>query len=118
MLGNGQLPRVCNALLGANLIRRSIYFDRDGRPTRSACEALDRKIGLSSGEQMLVDAAFAVFNGRGTTTFAHMLGTLDNANLRKVGSLMLALGAEADGAVEAERWLADWRAESAINIPT
>ncbi len=60
-------------------------------PTQQACELLDQGGGyLSSGERVLLRAAFDLWNGRGACQVGDLLDTLDEKRLRAVAVALLA----------------------------
>jgi len=58
---------------------------------------------LSSGEQVVLVAAWAFWNGDRKATLADVIFRLDPSNLPRVASLMLALG---QGGTAIKRWIA------------
>lgn len=58
-------------------------------PTKLACDYLEGS-PLSSGEQLLLQIAFAIWNGHGRATVADLLCTLDERNLFAVCAALLA----------------------------
>lgn len=75
-------------------------------PTDAAIKLLEARGGpLSHGEQLMLLAAFDVWNGDGRATLGELLSVLDNQNLANLGTLLVALASPNAGrAVDA--WLA------------
>ena len=59
-------------------------------PTDLACKYFEHGSPLSSGEVILLDVAFAIWNGDGKATVGDLLCTLDERNLRAVCEAILA----------------------------
>lgn len=85
-------------------VRLAGMWTPDG-PTKRALSFLERRGALSHGEQLMLQASFDVWNGRGHMDLGEALGTLDGRNLRALGSLLIAIAAGADAV---DRWLAEW----------
>ena len=64
-------------------------FWTDKGPTDKAVFYVDKGSPLSSGETLLLNVAFDVWNGSGHATVGDLLTTLDNENLAAVIELML-----------------------------
>lgn len=74
-------------------------------PTEEACRLLKRRGGpLSSGEGLVLLAAFDLWNGEGRADFSELLYRLDDTRLHLLGSLLIALGS---GSAGVDRWLAE-----------
>lgn len=68
-------------------------WTEDG-PTPDACDLLDAGGGpLSHGQQVMLRAAFDLWNGQGNATLGDLVNVLDTKNLRAV---LGALGAARD----------------------
>jgi hypothetical protein len=73
-------------------------------PTTEAIEILDAQGGpLSSGERVVLFAAWAFWNGATDATLADVIYRLDDTNLRAIATLMLAL---AQGGHAIDKWIA------------
>jgi hypothetical protein len=97
-----QQARAVKALCAG--VRRAEWWTDEG-PTDEACELFEADGGpLSSGERTMLFVAFAVYAGEHHATLARCLSSLDNRNLRLVGSLMVAL-ADERGGIAIEEWL-------------
>jgi hypothetical protein len=71
-------------------------------PTERAVELVESNGGpLSSGERVMLLAAWAFWNGRGDLVLADVAHRLDSGNLAAVGSLLVAL---AQGEHEIDEW--------------
>jgi hypothetical protein len=62
----------------------------DEGPTRVACDYVKRGSPLSSGEHLLLQVAFDLWNGMGKANVDDLLSTLDPRNLRAVAAALLA----------------------------
>jgi hypothetical protein len=72
-------------------------------PTEAAIEIMETGGGpLSSGERIMVLAAWAFWNGHGGATVADVIERLDGPNLRAIATLMLALDR---GGVAVDQWV-------------
>jgi hypothetical protein len=73
-------------------------------PTPEAIALLEARGGpLSSGERVVLFAAWAFWNGADNATLADVIYRLDDTNLRAIATLMLAL---AQGAHAIDQWIA------------
>lgn len=100
-----QRARACRALLV--LVRLEDLFTVDG-PTPRAVELFQAKgAKLSTGEAIMFEMAFGIWNGRSTDAGVVLgdLLRLDSVNLQAVGEL---LAAAAGGAEDLDAWLEDW----------
>ena len=84
------------------------FWAVDG-PTDEAVLAIDaitenktERPYLSSGQEVLLRAAFDIFNGRGNATIYSALRVLDDRNQRALWSLLLAM---VDGPEAIQRWI-------------
>jgi hypothetical protein len=94
-----QLARACRALLAS--VRLARLWTTDG-PTPEALALLEANGGpLSSGERIMVLAAFALWNGSGELRLAEVVATLDRERMAALCSLLIA---SREDAVDA--WLA------------
>ena len=95
-----QQARVCRAL--CERARLDGMWTEAG-PTQAAIALLDVNGGpLSSGERIVLLAAWAVWNSDDGCRFADVLYRLDGPNLRALGTLMLAV---ADGGQAIDEWI-------------
>jgi len=93
-----QLAQVCKALLGR--VRKSGLWENSG-PTEEACELLAQNGGyLSSGERVMLLAAFALWNGAGKLPLGDVVATLDGEHLAALGRLFCCATYE-----DIEAWL-------------
>ncbi|HEY2510179.1 MAG TPA: hypothetical protein VGI39_04965 [Polyangiaceae bacterium] len=92
---------VCATLLHPfGLVERG-YWSREAGPLAPTWDLVEgRGCALSSGEQIVLRVAVDLYNGRGLVKVADVAGRLDEPNLRRIGSLFVAM---ADGRVE--EWL-------------
>lgn len=98
-----QSARCCRALLAQ--ARMASLWTLDG-PTPRALELLEADGGpLSSGERIILLAAFAFWNGRGGLRLAELVDVLDVEPAEAVCSLLIAVKRGAD---EVDAWLADY----------
>ena len=73
-------------------------------PTEAACTLLKKRGGsLSSGERLILLAAFDLWNGDGHADFSELLYRLDDTRLHLLGSFLVAF---ASGSSGVDRWLA------------
>jgi hypothetical protein len=73
-------------------------------PTTEAIEILEAHGGpLSSGERIVLFAAWSFWNGADNATLADVIYRLDDSNLRAIATLMLAL---AQGGHAIDQWIA------------
>jgi hypothetical protein len=99
-----QLALVCRILLKTARLER--LWTSDG-PTPEAAELLDADGGpLSSGERVVMLAAWAFWNGSGGVTLADVLERLDAAPAEALCFLVLASKYGADAI---DDWLAEHR---------
>lgn len=83
-------------------LHREDLWTEDG-PTAKAVELLEADGGpMSSGERVMLLAAFDVWNGQGHARLDEVMYSLDPERLRLVASLLLAL---AEGGAAIDRWL-------------
>ena len=100
-----QRARACAAL--CRRARLGGMWSESG-PTEDAIAAMESNGGaLSSGERVVVLAAWAFWNGHGGLSFADVIERLDGPNLRAIAHLMLALDA---GGAAIDEWLAKMEA--------
>jgi hypothetical protein len=98
-----QSARACRALLAT--VRLERLWTADG-PTPHAIELLEADGGpLSSGERVVLLAAFAFWNGRGSLRLAEVVEVLDVEPSEAICSLVVAVKQGADAVAE---WLADY----------
>jgi hypothetical protein len=76
------------------------YLWTETGPTDQACKWVKRN-PLSSGESILLRAAFDLWNGEGKVTLWQIQGTLDQRHCERLFSLALAAG----GSRAAEAWM-------------
>ena len=96
-----QRARACHAL--CSMARLERLWTSTG-PTPEAIALFEAGGGpLSSGEQVVLFAAWAFWNGDCNATLADVIFRLDPSNLRTIATLMLALG---QGGHAIERWIA------------
>ncbi len=96
----GQLARACRALC-AQVGLRSLWTSEG--PSERAVEILEANGGpLSSGERIVVLAAWSIWNGSGNATLGDAVHRLDDRNLVALGSLMIAV---ASGARAIDGWI-------------
>jgi hypothetical protein len=99
-----QQARACRALLATVRLERLWTFEG---PTLEAQELLHANGGhLSSGEAVMLRAAFDFWSGDGACALTSMLHTLDHGRLEAIGSLALALSDPKDAYGAVDRWLA------------
>ena len=102
-----QRARACHALCRKARIER--MWTSTG-PTPEAIALFEAGGGpLSSGERVVLFAAWAFWNGEGNATLADVIYRLDPSNLRTIATLMLALD---QGGHAIDRWIAScesWR---------
>lgn len=107
MLRDGQIARIANVLCARAGIENAWV---NGRPTNEVVR-IQKERTRSSGELILVDIAFSVFNGYGKANVSDVIHVLDGQHLRMVGELLTAIGkSEEDGGDDAEAWLARYPA--------
>ena len=95
-----QLARVCQALCADVGLAR--LWTEDG-PSDEAVELRDAGGGpLSSGERIMVLAAWDVWNSHGATNLGDVMHRLDGHRLATLGSLLLAV---AGGMYAVDEWL-------------
>ena len=108
MLRNGQLARIANALcIRSGLHPRGICWTSRG-PSKEALAVEAGDFGCSSGEALIVQTAFAVWNNfnRKAAVLGDLLGTLSGCHLIAIGELLVAIGkAEEDQGAAVEAWL-------------
>jgi hypothetical protein len=85
---------ILDLLEAAHLASRDPRLDRglwtpEG-PTRLACQYIDKGSPLSSGEHLILQVAFDLWNGRGKAKIDDLLCTLDERLLRAVARAILA----------------------------
>lgn len=103
-----QRARACGALCAR---ARLPWMWTDAGPTEQAIEIMEANGGpLSSGERVVILAAWAFWNGHAGVTFADVIERLDGPNLRAIAGLMAAL---ASGGAAIDQWLAGIDAELA-----
>lgn len=96
-----QLARACRALCRQAGLER--MWSPAG-PTAEAIDIIEAQGGpLSSGERVVLFAAWAFWNSASNATLADVIYRLDDTNLRAIATLMLAL-AQGDHAID--RWIA------------
>lgn len=96
-----QRARACRALCQK---ARLPWMWTETGPSEQAIEIMEANGGpLSSGERVVLLAAFAFWNGHAGVSFADVIERLDSPNLRAIASLMLALDG---GGAEIDQWLA------------
>jgi hypothetical protein len=78
------------------------YLWTETGPTDQACKWVKRN-PLSSGESILLRAAFDLWNGEGKVTLWQIQGTLDQRHCERLFSLALAAGYGADHRCRIER---------------
>ena len=101
-----QRARACRAL--CRRARRPEMWT-DAGPTEVAIEIMEANGGpLSSGERIVILAAWAFWNGCGGVSFADVIERLDGPNLRAIAGLMQALSS---GGAAIDQWLATLEAE-------
>jgi hypothetical protein len=89
-------------------VRLGRLWTLDG-PTEEALDLLKRNGGpLSHGQAIMLRVAFDVWSSSGNATVGEMLGTLDNANLFAVGSLLVELS---NSRPAIDNWIAERTAE-------
>lgn len=97
-----QLARACRALLST--VRLDRLWSREG-PTAEAAELLEANGGpLSSGERVMLLAAWAFWNGSGGLTVAEILERLDGEPAEALCFLVMASKYGADAV---DDWLAE-----------
>jgi hypothetical protein len=97
-----QSARACRALLATVGLER---FWTAGGPSARAVELLEADGGpLSSGERVVLLAAFAFWNGGGSLRLAEVIHVLDLGPSEAICSLLLAVK---QGASAVEDWLTD-----------
>lgn len=101
-----QQVKACRALLAGVHLER--LWDDQG-PTDEAVAILEKRGGpLSHGEALMVSAAWAIWNGSGWASLAETIsGPLDDQNLRRLGTLLIALG-DSRGSAAIDAWIASW----------
>jgi hypothetical protein len=73
-------------------------------PSEAAIAIMEANGGpLSSGERVVILAAWAFWNGHDGVSFADVVERLDSPNLRAIGGLMTALSS---GGAAVDAWLA------------
>lgn len=108
-----QRGRVCQVLTASIPHGPFWVLDQHGtpRPNGDLEEHIERV--FSSSEVVLVRIAWDVWNGLGDAPLGRALDTLDGTNLRKVGSLLVAIGGESSRAID--EWLVTWERRSAAD---
>ncbi len=97
-----QSARACRALLAKGRLHR---LWTNGGPTPQAVELLEADGGpLSSGERIILLAAFAFWNGGGALRLAEIIEVLDVEPSEAVCSLVIAVKQGADAV---EDWLSE-----------
>ena len=97
-----QSARACRALLATARLGR---FWTAGGPSARAVELFNADGGpLSSGERIVLLAAFAFWNGGGSLRLAELIDVLDLGPSEAICSLLLAVK---QGASAVEDWLTD-----------
>jgi ABC-type transport system involved in cytochrome bd biosynthesis fused ATPase/permease subunit len=97
-----QSARACRALLATVRLER---LWTAGGPTERAVEYLDADGGtLSSGERIMLLAAFAFWHGSSPLRLAEIIETLDSEPSEAICSLLLAVK---EGAGAVDDWLAE-----------
>lgn len=108
-------------MTGANLY---LMFFRDQDQLNRACAILAAGIGcpqawtvkgplswndlttlygpLSDGQRVVLQVCFDMFNGSGRAVFSDLLSKVDKPNIKRVSSLLAALG---DGTFAVDRWI-------------
>ena len=71
-------------------------------PTREATDTLGDRGTLSSGQYLMLQAAFDVWNGRGGMPLGRALNVLDDRNLQAFATLLVAITM---GSVDIELWI-------------
>ena len=108
MIRNGHLARIADTLcIRSGLHDRGVCWTSRG-PSKEALEVEAGTFGCSSGEALLVEVAFAVYNNfnRKVARLGDLLGTLSGCHLIAIGELLVALGkAEHDQGAAVEAWL-------------
>ncbi len=103
---DAQLSRMCWALLAT--VRLERLWNDDG-PTAEASDLLAADGGpLSSGERIVLLAAWAFWNGAGGVTLADVITHLDGDRMEALGVLMMAF---AQGADAIDGWLVEYDRE-------
>jgi hypothetical protein len=96
-----QLARACRAL--CERVRLDGMWT-DAGPTETAVALMEANGGpLSSGERIVLLAAWAVWNGHDGARLADVVYRLDGRNLHALGTLMLAVAA---GGHAIDAWIA------------
>lgn len=88
----------CGLLVRSMGPRFSTFWDSDG-PTDAAITTR-----LSSGEQVMLQAAIAIWNGDESLRFARIL-TLDASKLRMVGELLAAIADNSASTSAVDAWI-------------
>jgi hypothetical protein len=97
-----QLARACRALLQTVGLQR--LWTEHG-PSDSAMELLEADGGpLSSGERVMLLAAFAFWNGSGGLTFVDVIERLDRERGEALGSLLMA---SYEGPTAIDEWVTE-----------
>ncbi len=95
-----QLARVCRAL--CERVRLDGMWT-DAGPTETAIALMESNGGpLSSGERIVLLAAWAVWNGHDGARFADVIYRLDGRNLVAIGTLLIAV---ASSGAAIDTWL-------------
>jgi hypothetical protein len=95
-----QLARVCRAL--CERVRLDGMWTETG-PTDTAIALMEANGGpLSSGERIVLLAAWSVWNGHDGARFADVVYRLDGRNLVALGTLLVAV---ASGGAAIDAWL-------------
>jgi hypothetical protein len=101
-----QSARACRALMAT--ARLEGLWTNEG-PTLRAAELLDAEGGpLSSGERIVLLAAFAFWNGRGGLRLADVIEFLDPRPSEAIGSLVVAVK---QGPAAIDDWIAEYESE-------
>lgn len=103
--------------LAIRVLLRPIFRDRlDGLwtgvgPTSVAVKYLDGN-PLSSGEDIMLRAAFDVWNGAGKITLWRIMGSLDQNHEERLFSLMIAIG---KGAGAIDDWIEEYVGKTEVH---
>ena len=88
---DAQLARACELLCNAVTVRGCFRTEPAPEATRYAIDIRDGRVGLSSGELIMVRAAWAFWNGDRSVALADLITTLDGPRLDAIVSLLAVL---------------------------